>query len=495
MSEKPGRNDPCPCGSKKKYKKCCGINQQQGGYVQTPESWFPDSQRTGTLWDDYMDVIPFVVMYGNKVMNFDEDGPEFKKLVSDFEKQFNPGEKGGITDSFFMSWMHFDLRFGISLETVSERLLSDPMISDLMEPGPSYIRHLSESYLTFYEIISSTLRPDITTVRELGTGKNFSVLHVRELFEIDPEPGEIFFARRVGLPEKSIFYTTPYVYDPGIQAQFKRAVLAQEKDFMKGPRTELFPADRQFAESQKEAAPFWAFYILQGDKPNLSQIPDFDLATTDGEEFVLNEIHFRIKDEAALRKRLSVLRSFQFDKKDDSWTWLKSKRRKYPDASRTVLGNFSIQGDRLIAETNSRERAFRLRLKLKEHLGSLIAYEKMLYRDLNDMPELTPEEIESMEKANKELNARPEIQEAMKQNLEHHYFIEWPKSKLPALGGLSPLQASRRKNERPRLEALIDDIDRMQNLPTSKMPEIDTNKLRQMLGLPEKPNKKSQKSS
>jgi SWIM/SEC-C metal-binding protein len=25
-SEKIGRNDPCPCGSGKKYKKCCGTN-------------------------------------------------------------------------------------------------------------------------------------------------------------------------------------------------------------------------------------------------------------------------------------------------------------------------------------------------------------------------------------------------------------------------------------------------------------------------------------
>lgn len=25
-SEKPDRNDPCPCGSGKKYKKCCGAN-------------------------------------------------------------------------------------------------------------------------------------------------------------------------------------------------------------------------------------------------------------------------------------------------------------------------------------------------------------------------------------------------------------------------------------------------------------------------------------
>ena len=25
VSEKVGRNDPCPCGSGKKYKKCCGV--------------------------------------------------------------------------------------------------------------------------------------------------------------------------------------------------------------------------------------------------------------------------------------------------------------------------------------------------------------------------------------------------------------------------------------------------------------------------------------
>ncbi len=28
--KKPGRNDPCPCGSGKKYKKCCGMNEGAG---------------------------------------------------------------------------------------------------------------------------------------------------------------------------------------------------------------------------------------------------------------------------------------------------------------------------------------------------------------------------------------------------------------------------------------------------------------------------------
>lgn len=28
MNQNPGRNDPCPCGSGKKYKKCCGMKKK-----------------------------------------------------------------------------------------------------------------------------------------------------------------------------------------------------------------------------------------------------------------------------------------------------------------------------------------------------------------------------------------------------------------------------------------------------------------------------------
>jgi hypothetical protein len=487
MNEKPGRNDPCPCGSGKKYKKCCGLSVPHGGFIQTPESWFPPSERTGTLWDDYMELIPIVAMYGKKVMDFEEDGKEFRKAVSNFEKQFHPGKKGGITDSFYMSWQHFDLRFGKSLETVAERLLSDPMISQLNEPGPTYIRELSESYSTFYEVIDSSFGTDIVTVRELGTGKSFTVFNVRELSGFELNPGDICFVRRIGSPDRSIFFTTPYVYDPETRAQFKRTVLAQEKDFNKGPWAPLFPPGQHFAESQKEAAPFWAWYILQGEKKEIPQMPDSVLVTTDGDAFVFTEVHFRIQDEAALRKRLSMLRSFQYDKNDDSWSWLKAKSRKYPEAPRSVLGHFTIQSDRLIAETNSKERALKLRSKLKGHLGNLITYEKTLYRDIDDVPEQSPEEIEAQEKASKALNARPEVQEAIKRNLEYHYFIKWPKMKLPALGGLSPLQAARRKKERVKLEALVDDIDRMQDASKSERSKIDIEKLRRILGLEKKP--------
>ncbi|MBU1473611.1 MAG: MbcA/ParS/Xre antitoxin family protein, partial [Acidobacteria bacterium] len=264
----------------------------------------------------------------------------------------------------------------------------------------------------------------------------------------------------------------------------------------------LFPADRHFAESQKEAARFWAWYILEGWREDSSPITDEAvdleddlerapfplLVTTDGEELILTEIHFRIRDEAAVRKRLSSLRSFQYDKNDDSWTWLKAKSRKYPDKPRTVLGHFRIEGGHLIAETNSRDRASRLRSKLKGHLGNLIAYDKTLYREPTDFPELSPEESAALRKKSDELNAIPEIQDAIRKQLEHHYFEEWPSAKIPALGGKTPLQAVKKEEGRRKVIALIDDIERMQVVSKSTMPKIDFDRLRRRLGLPPKAN-------
>jgi len=213
-----------------------------------------------------------------------------------------------------------------------------------------------------------------------------------------------------------------------------------------------------------------------------------NLVNTDGEELVFTEIHFCIKDEAGLRKRLSELRSFQYDDREGLWIWHKAKSRKYPDKPRTVLGTFRIEGGRLIAETNSRERASRLRSKLKGHLSNLIAYERTLYQDPYDFPELSLEEIETQDKRSEELNAIPEVRKAIKKHLKHHYFTEWPTTKLPALGGLTPLQAVKSKKDRSKVMALIDDIERLQDASTSEVPKIDIDKLRRLLGLLPKAN-------
>ena len=64
------------------------------------------------------------------------------------------------------------------------------------------------------------------------------------------------------------------------------------------------------------------------------------------------------------------------------------------DDSRTSLGHFRFKDGGLVAETNSRERALRLEAKLKGHLPGLIVLEKTLYRQMDDLPRLSPEELD-----------------------------------------------------------------------------------------------------
>jgi hypothetical protein len=197
-------------------------------------------------------------------------------------------------------------------------------------------------------------------------------------------------------------------------------------------------------------------------------------------------MHFRVKDEKAARRRLAALKSFDYDERDDTWTWLKVRSRVSPDEPRTSLGTFSFKEGRLVAETNSRERATRLEAKLLGHLRGLLVLEKTLYRQVDDLPPRSPEELAARRKENEELNARPEVQAALRKYLEKHYFEKWPREKVPALGNLTPLQAAKTEKGREKLTGLLDYYDRMQEGEPATQPRIDINRLRRMLGLPPK---------
>jgi len=483
MNNKPGRNSPCPCGSGKKYKKCCGLSEIH-------ELRIPDDLRSGTPFDDYQDVFTLVGLFGQKIIRFDKEGPELKKAGKSFEKRYRPGRPGGLNDSFFMSWLHFDCRFGRSGKTVVERVLDDPLTAGLSEPGPTLLKHMADSYLSFYQVMEPG--PEATVVEELDTGARFKVFYVRELLEIEPTRGEIWFTRLIGPRDHALSYTTPYIYEPETRGLFDRAVRAQTKEYFVSPRSVIVQPERLFAESRKEFALFWAEYIHvaeTGQREAFSQVPAVAaprlprIVNEDGDEILLTTMYFRITDKSCLRKKLAGLKTFVYDKNDDSWTWLKAKRRLDPEAPRVELGFFRIMAGRLVAETNSRERAARLEWKLTSHLGKLIVLERTTYRRMEDLPRLSEKEWEAMRKEDEEFNARPEVREALRREMERRYFKEWPRSKIPALGGLTPLQAAKTEDGRKKLNALLAFYDRKRKVAHSPMSDLDTDALRRMLGL------------
>jgi len=486
MTPKIGRNEPCPCGSGKKYKKCCGRERP------APDFSIPEDQRTGTPIDEYFALLPFLALHMQKIIQFEKDGPELKRARGRYEKRYRPGKDDGILDSHFMSWLFFDLRFGESRKTIVERVIDDPMTARLNEPGPTYLGHMAASYATFYLVIEPG--PEFVVLKELGTGKRWNVLYCREMFGLSPEKGEAWYTRLLGPPERAMSYTTPYVWGPESRAQFERAVRGLARDFTKSRLSIGVPADRLFAESQKELAVFWADYILVGHSASremLSSVPSEwpalglpHIVNTDREDLVLTEMHFKVKDEQRARRKLAALKSFEYDEKGDSWTWLKAPSRIAPDEPRTVLGTFRFKEGRLVVETNSRERARRLEYKLMGHLRGLLQLEKALYRQPDDLPPMSPEELAAKRKENEELNARPEVRQALREYHEKYYFEKWPRQRVPMLGNVTPLQAAKTEKGRQKLIELLEYYDRMQEGEPHSPARVDTNRLRRMLGLP-----------
>jgi len=115
-----------------------------------------------------------------------------------------------------------------------------------------------------------------------------------------------------------------------------------------------------------------------------------------------------------------------------------------PKSSRPYSGPNISSSAITLPETNSRERALRLEAKLKYHLPGLIVLEKTLYRQMDDPPRLSPEELEKF----------------------------------------------RRETEKGRrkLTDLLDYFDRIQDTDPAKRPKIDFDKRRRMLGLLPKAN-------
>ena len=111
MSDKLGRNSPCPCGSGKKFKKCCGFNLTPA--EQELFAPLPDDFKTGTKIDFYFDIFRAAMLYAETLKANLKFGSELKRLCHDFEERFKPGTDRGLTDSFYLNWFVFDNRFGV----------------------------------------------------------------------------------------------------------------------------------------------------------------------------------------------------------------------------------------------------------------------------------------------------------------------------------------------------------------------------------------------
>lgn len=308
--KKIGRNEPCPCGSGKKYKKCCGQN--------TPLDFsLPDDVLTGTPLDDYMLLYQGVALYAQGISQFEEEGKILENVESELGKKLRPGQEDGIPLSLFMSWLHFDFRFGRSRETVVERFIRSSHASRLREPGPTHLRHFAESYCNFHEVLA--VHENRIEFLELGTGETWLVFRANEPFEKEAIPGDLWYLRLLGPPSGAYIFTPPYIYPPESKRWLTLMVRKLEKAAL-DERLEISLSGKDhFREACKANVPSWALFFLgrcdnivlpgaaavgsspRGSEASAESPRKLMLLNTDGDQLSLTRVFFKIKHRDALK--------------------------------------------------------------------------------------------------------------------------------------------------------------------------------------------------
>lgn len=486
MSDKPGRNSPCPCGSGKKFKKCCGFNLTPTD--DDPFAPMPDDLKTGTKIDFYFDIFRSVMLYAEALKTSPQFGTELRRLCQDFEERFKPGTEYGLPDSFYLNWFVFDNRFGVDQRTVIERMMEEKNFHSMPEAVKSALRELSDSYATCYEV-KEIHREDIL-FEELVTGRRWIVHRIGDVLE-EANPQDIWHARFIGPQEDAYYFGQPLVFGPAAKNDFIKIVEMLIKSFKEYASTRslkfVIPRD-----AFKCGISFWSEYLYRSS-PDAADVLDVEpekkhraslLSTTDGEKMRFSLVTFKIVTEDGLRSRLTRMRNLEYDVQGNCWTWFKKGNRRIKSQENTILGQIFIRGNELIGEVNSLERALRLKNKLSIGLGKMAVFDRIDSKDLAAMPQPSREDLDKFEEEQRRIHSDPEVRKFLLQKQEKYYSKDWISSRIPALNNKTPLQAMKTKEGRLQLEVLINRIEGMDHAKPDYLPKMDMNFLRQKLDLP-----------
>jgi len=184
---------------------------------------------------------------------------------------------------------------------------------------------------------------------------------------------------------------------------------------------------------------FWIEYVALRPLPTI--------VTAEGDPVVLTKVIFDLLDRSQVERALASCQELQ--RQGESFVWLENAGNRL-----RTLGTFRLGGNRLTLESMSRERAERGSELIERIAGSAVKYRATRYEDvkqaLNNLgptPEPRPSEIP------------PELEAKLAAEFYEQHYRKWIDQPIPALGHRTPRHAARLKTVRPKLIALLKDIE------------------------------------
>ena len=475
---KPGRNDPCLCGSGKKYKHCCFASERQAR--ESPEELTWGRVRHATAGFPGLMMRFVAEVYGGEA--FDEAWREFMVWQ---EEEFDPTSPLGAV---FLPWMYHNWM----PDPLEETLVEDTSLhgrtptSVFLERRGTRLDPLHRRYLeacleapfSFHEIRRCEAGHGFLA-RDVMSGEEHDVLEASASAAM--EVGDILFGQLVPIDGIVLLEAcSPYSIPP-IE---KIPIIELRKQIISKPNGDLFN-NELLREWDVEIRELYLDLVAQMLDP-----PDPVLQNTDGELVVPQRVTFDIdsaeaavaalKDLALGETEEDLLASA--DRGGDGelvrvqFDWRKANNRLHPSWDNTVLGHIEIVAGSLIADVNSVERAQALRNIIENALG-----ERARYRGT----ELPSPASSANDDADEDpgLAELPEVRAQISRAMAAHYE-DWLTQKIPALGDRRPIDAVKDADGRERVEALVCQMERNGRRMRPALDEAIVRRLRQRLGLP-----------
>lgn len=482
MSAKPGRNDPCPCGSGRKFKHCCGA-----AAVEPPETlaW----RRIRRLLEESNPELQRFTVHAYGPEALDEAWREFMSFAV-AEQPFSP-ESPHL--EIFMSWFHnfwSPAPDGSSVVREKALLGVEPVGAYLLMRGArldpmlcEYLESCLSAPLSFHRVEQVDPGKGFT-LKDLVTGGEHAVSESSA--SKSTRPGDIVFAQVVQAGGLWLLECCAgFVFPPIAQIQITDAC----RRLVGRRKKASFP----LRDYDLEMLEIYHAVVEPLVNPRLPTMQN-----TDGEPFSMRKVVFDIDsaerafealrpldpgDDADLALAQERDASGRLVKAELSWVEPLEKPR--AGMSNRVLAFVRIEGSRLVAEVNSEARERRLRGVVEKALGPAARYRAT--------------EIQSLEQAMKEAGSRertvppraiddallaesPEVQAILDEHMTRHYE-DWVSERIPALGNRTPMQAMKTAAGRDAVEALVMQIERDSARMHPPMNPGIVRRLRERLGL------------
>jgi hypothetical protein len=450
---RPGRNEPCWCGSGKKYKKCHMTADEDAARTKSAEP--PDTSES--LHTKLM----HRVFEASREWHRESDLKRAKKMYF--------GESGKVEATEeeingFIQWLLHDFRDAATHRTAIENFLRT-RDAKLSPAERELLESLRDARFGLFEV----------TRVEPGSGVQLRDIFMGDSRFVDDISSSNSLHRWDCLLVRLQFLEGRWIM-AGDGMTVPRNTLATLLEFIERESRKPKQGAAEFVRANSHQLHRVAGDLFQRDLAGLRVV------NAEGEEVSIGKAEYQVSDEAALLAKLRPLEELEEDAADAGplgFTWLQPM-----GGERRPFGHLEIEGGKLRLEAMSRTRLETLRGLVEFHAGNLLKHLGDQYTSIDDIKE----RVLRGEPAPEPKNQRPlsaEEREALEQ-LMHKHYAGWVNEKIPALGGKTPRQAMRSRAGR---ESVIELLRLMENKELRKdqqaQPTYDFNIIRRELGLPE----------